>query len=288
MAPDATPPVGGGCVATAGIVGPADWEVADERLRAAQRDHRERGAVSTRRSTRRVTTERDQWDLQSMASLVGLARRMIAAAGEYRRARTWAQASDALGRELAEHIGSDSWREQHWADAPVWQRRAAEQVGALLAALVQFDHPDTPLDFAAATLRRIIDAELDRPVRRAGDPRQGVRLLPLQHGICLEAARVFVVGLNEGTLPPRRVDDLVVPRDMPEACAAVDRARRLASTPPAPSVERGAGRRRPGRRDLRPHRPPPRGHGVPVHLDRGRGRPASMRRTRPDCARWPR
>ena len=139
----------------------------------------------------------------------------------YGRARTWSEAAAVLADELANHVGSHEWRELHWADAPVWQRRAAEQVATLLAALTQFDQPHTALAFGRATLRRVVEAELDRRVRKAGDASQGVRVLPLQHGICLDARTVYVLGVNDGVLPARRTDDLIVPRELSAECAAV-------------------------------------------------------------------
>lgn len=205
----------------AGIVTAADWGTARERLEAAQRARRERRATFDASVDPSTPSERDEWDLEAIDRLAGLAQRMIGAAGDYGRARTWAEAADAIGRELARHIGDEAWREQHWADVPVWQRRAAEQVGTLLAALTQFDHPDAALPFGRAELRRVVTAELDRPVRRVGDTVQGIRVLPLQHGICLDARFVYVVGVNDGVLPPRRTDDLVVPRDLPASTAAV-------------------------------------------------------------------
>ena len=254
----------------AGIVGVADWDVAVERLAATQRAHRERRAVNDPAFDPTEPTERDGWDIEAMQSLVKLARRMIAAAADFRRARTWVQASDVLGRELASHIGTDDWREQHWADAPVWQRRAAEQIGTLLAALTQFDHPDTALAFEPAALRRVVETELDRPVRRAGDSRQGIRLLPLQHGICLDAGQVFLVGLNDGVLPPRRTDDLVVPRDLSPDCAAVvehaDWYRRRLRR----AWDALLGGAAPVTVTLRPHRPAARRNRLPIDVAAGR------------------
>jgi ATP-dependent helicase/nuclease subunit B len=205
----------------AGVVTASDWQHAVDKLAAAQQARRERAAAADPAIDPAQPTDRDTWDLEAMATLVGLAQRLSLHATTYRRARTWADATEVLAAALAEHIGTDEWRELNWADAPVWQRRAAEQVGTLLAAVRQFDEPATPLAFGRTQLRRVVDTELDRKVRRAGDTTQGVRVLPLHHGICLDARTVFVVGANDGLLPPSRRDDLVVPRELPEACAAV-------------------------------------------------------------------
>ena len=67
----------------------------------------------------------------------------------------------------------------------------------------------------------MVEAELDRRVRKAGDASQGVRVLPLQHGICLDARTVYVLGVNDGVLPARRTDDLIVPRELSAESAAV-------------------------------------------------------------------
>lgn len=205
----------------AGIVTAADWAQAEAKLAEAQRGRRERRAMLDADVDPSRPSDRDTWDLEAMHSLVGLAQRMTGHAVAYRRARTWTEATDVLATALAEHIGTDEWRERHWTTAPVWQRRAAEQVGTLLAALRQFDHDDTAMRYDRVALRRVVAAELDRKVRRAGDTTQGIRVLPLHHGVCLDAQIVVVVGANDGLLPPARTDDLVVPREMPDACAAV-------------------------------------------------------------------
>lgn len=205
----------------AGIVTARDWDGAEAKLAEAQRARRMRRAATDAEFDPGPPTDRDTWDQEAMHTLVGLARRMTGHAVAYRRARSWAEATDVLAAALADHIGTDEWRERHWTDAPVWQRRAAEQIGILLAALRQFDHDDTHLRFDRVGLRRVVAAELDRRVRRAGDTTQGVRVLPLHHGVCLDARIVVVVGANDGLLPPSRTDDLVVPRDLPDACTAV-------------------------------------------------------------------
>ena len=205
----------------ANIVVADDWGTAVDRLRLAQRASRLRRQRSDPTFDVDIAGPRDEADLRSMESLVGLVRTIQRSAGAFAKASTWQSAAAALLDELARHIGTLQWRLDHWADVPVWQRRAGEQVEVMLTALRQFDSEDTKLMFSAPSLRRIIAAELDQQVRKAGDTTVGVRLLPLQHGSCTDARHIFITGANEGVLPPGRTEDLVIPSELTPACAAV-------------------------------------------------------------------
>ncbi len=209
---------------TAGVVLERDWDDAIDRLRSAfeaRRVRRQRFAPTEPSAPPNGHSSGDQRDLDSLGRLVQLVGSIRRSATAYRRSTTWTAAATALADELGHHIGDVRWRATHWADAPVWQRRAADQVETLVHALAQFDDERTRVPFDRGALRRIIQSELQQQVRKAGDTAVGVRLLPLQHGVCLDARRVFVVGANEGVLPPPRTDDLVVPSELGDVAASV-------------------------------------------------------------------
>jgi hypothetical protein len=70
-------------------------------------------------------------------------------------------------------------------------------------------------------MRQIVGTLLDTPVRRRGDAAGAVSIVDIAGAVCLGAAHVFVVGVNEGLLPISTVDDLLLGRDLPEAASPV-------------------------------------------------------------------
>jgi ATP-dependent helicase/nuclease subunit B len=205
----------------ANIVVAADWSTGVERLRAAQRARRLRRHRDDESIDVDAVTAADESDIRSLQALVALVNGISRRGTAFQQAGSWDAAYRAVAAELAQQIGTLQWRVQHWAAVPTWQRRAAEQVEVMLSGLRQFDHPATALAFSTSSFRRIVATELDQQVRKAGDTTVGVRLLPLHYGSCVDAAHIFVVGANEGVLPPGRIDDLVVPNELSPACAGV-------------------------------------------------------------------
>lgn len=216
----------------ASIVTEADWSTGTERLAIAQAARRARFAdartgaeqssdAATEQSSEPVAepSQFDLDDLERLGTLIRVVGGIVRSVRAARRATTWQAAVDALAEVLRQSIGDSAWRDVHWTDTPLWQRRAADQVVVLLEALVQYDQPATALAYKPAVLRRLVAAELDRKVSKAGNTTVGVRLLPLQHGVCLDADELYVVGLNDGVVPPGRVDDLVVGRTLDPSCS---------------------------------------------------------------------
>jgi RecB family exonuclease len=70
-------------------------------------------------------------------------------------------------------------------------------------------------------LSQVVGTLLDTPVRRRGDAAGAVSIVDIAGASCIDAANVFVVGLNEGVLPASTVDDLLLGRDLPESAALV-------------------------------------------------------------------
>ncbi len=67
---------------------------------------------------------------------------------------------------------------------------------------------------------QVIGTLLDTPVRRRGDAAGAVSIADIGGAVCIDAAHVFVVGLNEGVLPASTADDLLLGRDLPDAAAS--------------------------------------------------------------------
>jgi ATP-dependent helicase/nuclease subunit B len=201
-----------------GLVSAADWAHADEALSAANMVRRQRwsGTDADAPPTDREVADREALD--RLLKLVGKLRNQSQRVG---RAATWQSAAQALNSILIDHMGVSTWRERAWADGPAWQRNAADHVERIVAGLSELDHDGIAVAFKPATMRQIIGTLLDTPVRRRGDAAGAVSIVDIGGAVCLDAAHVFVVGLNEGVLPASTTDDLLLGRDLPEAAAGV-------------------------------------------------------------------
>ena len=169
-----------------------------------------------------------------MDRLLKLVERLRQQSQRVRRASTWEAAVKGLNAILLDHIGAPTWRERAWADGPAWQRNAADHVERIVAGLAELDHDGVAVAYSPATLRQVVGTLLDTPVRRRGDAAGAVSIVDIAGAACIDATRVFVVGLNEGVLPASTVDDLLLGRDLPESAAGVIEGPR--ASPRAPNV----------------------------------------------------
>ncbi len=201
-----------------GLVTDDDWGHAEENLNQANIDRRRRWSSGDADGS---ATRRELADADALRKLLTLVERLRVQSKRLRRASTWEAASKVLTAILADHIGASTWRERAWADAPAWQRNAADHVERIVAGLAELDHVGVAVPFAPATMRQVIGTLLDTPVRRRGDAAGAVSIADIGAAVCLDAAHVFVVGLNEGVLPASTSDDLLLGRDLPDPAAAV-------------------------------------------------------------------
>ena len=201
-----------------GLVTEGDWARAEEALAAANLARRQRWSNATVDSP---PTAKEIADTEALARLLKLVERLTNQSKRVRKASTWEAAVKALNAILDDHIGVPTWRERAWADGPAWQRNAADHVERIVAGLAQLDHDGIAVPFTAATMRQVIGTLLDTPVRRRGDAAGAVSIADIGGAVCIDAAHVFVVGLNEGVLPASTTDDLLLGRDLPEAAASV-------------------------------------------------------------------
>ena len=200
-----------------GLVTEADWARADAQLgdlHAVRRERSHRNPDDP--PSRSELSERD-----ALGKLLSLVERLRNQSGRLRRATTWEAAVAVLSATLADHIGAPTWRERAWADGPAWQRNAADHVERIVAGLAELDHDGVAVPYTPATLRQVIATLLDAPVRRRGDSAGAVSIADIGAAVCIDAAHVFVVGLNEGVLPAATVDDLLLGRDLPDPAATV-------------------------------------------------------------------
>lgn len=185
----------------AGVVGGVvEWR---ERLaRAAGRERhaaerlREAGADDDEVSARRHAAERFDELATFVAAVVADLDDRPRGTAPWRAWVDWAGA--LLGRYLG---GRESWPEHE-------QRDAAAVEGAL-ARLTVLDAVAPPTDLHG--FRRVLAAELDVTAHRHGTFGEGVLLVPLALAAGLDLDEVFVVGLAEGTIPRRRLDDSLLP-----------------------------------------------------------------------------
>ena len=200
------------------LVTESDWDRADEAMTAANVARRQRWSSDDPSG---APTARETADREGLDRLLKLVERLRNQSKRVGRAKTWAAAAKELSVILADHIGVPTWRERAWADGPAWQRNAADHVERVVAGLAELDHQGIAVPFTASTMRQVLGTLLDTPVRRRGDAAGAVSIADIGGAVCIDASRVFVVGLNEGVLPASTTDDLLLGRDLPEIAAAV-------------------------------------------------------------------
>ncbi|HEX2783115.1 MAG TPA: PD-(D/E)XK nuclease family protein [Ilumatobacteraceae bacterium] len=201
-----------------GLVTVDDWTRATEALADANQSRRRRWSQG---DVDAPPTRRELADDDTLRRLLTLVERLRNQSRRVQRATSWEAASKALGALLVDHIGAATWRERAWADAPAWQRNAADHVERICAGLAELDHDGVAVPFTTATMHQIVATLLDTPVRRRGDAAGAVSILDVAGAVCIGATHVFIVGLNEGLLPVSTIDDLLLGRDLPDAAAAV-------------------------------------------------------------------
>ncbi len=200
-----------------GLVTVDDWARAGDALVESDRARRQRWADAADAPP----TPRERADSEALLRLLTMVERLRSQSRRLQRATTWVAASKTLGAILADHIGATTWRERAWTDGPAWQRNAADHVERIVAGLAELDHDGVAVPYTPTTMRQIVGTLLDTPVRRRGDAAGAVSIADISGAVCIGAAHIFVVGLNEGVLPVTAVDDLLLGRDLPDAAAVV-------------------------------------------------------------------
>ncbi|MGB2711250.1 MAG: hypothetical protein WBC33_07010, partial [Conexibacter sp.] len=108
----------------------------------------------------------------------------------------------AWGRELlARYLGGEGHRED-WPDIEIEAHRAVE---AALDALA--DLGDVRTRTEESTFRRALERELEGPTARTGRFGDGVLIGRIADALGTDFDVVYVIGMSEGLLPPRRRED---------------------------------------------------------------------------------
>jgi ATP-dependent helicase/nuclease subunit B len=115
---------------------------------------------------------------------------------------TWARRAGWATEMLDRYLGAAERREA-W---PEEERRAAEWVEAALDRLAGLDALGGPPS-SLEVFRRSLESELNTSLRRVGRFGEGVLVGHLSLAVGLDLDLVIVLGLAEGTLPARRLED---------------------------------------------------------------------------------
>jgi hypothetical protein len=188
----------------AGVVEGSDWAprlavfAADQRVRAdeADKDEQDRLAKHLRRDADRAE-QLAEFESELQSDLVALAS-----------AGSWADVVAATRALVSKYLGDERhrWR---W---PEEEREAADRVEEALDRLAALDALGGPAP-SVEVFRRTLDGELETSLRRIGHLGDGVLVGPVSMAIGLDLARLVVLGMAEGSFPPRRLEDSLLPDD---------------------------------------------------------------------------
>lgn len=123
-------------------------------------------------------------------------------------ASTWPDIASAVEAWWRDHCGTEAWRLDHWLGYPAWQLEAAQQMEAVLTDLGQVGQFGLRPDLAVA--ERLLTAALGEDVITAESKGAGVAVSQIVEGAGSITRHAFIVGANDGMMPGRRADDLVI------------------------------------------------------------------------------
>jgi ATP-dependent helicase/nuclease subunit B len=143
----------------------------------------------------------------------------------------WASLSDWAQALLERYVGSEASlasRLPRGVEAEV-EIDAYRAVVAAVMSLAGLSDLGRLTDLA--TFRRVLQRELDRPARRIGHYGEGLFVGRLVDAAGTDFDHVFVLGMNEGTIPTKGTDDALVPEAIWDALGATEgrplRSRRM-------------------------------------------------------------
>jgi len=119
---------------------------------------------------------------------------------------TWAGMIDRLRGILATRLGGEQHR-LRWPDA---ERQAADRVEGILDRIAALDALGG-LPPTVAVVRRTLDDELFSALLRDGHLGDGVFVGPLSAAVGLDVDKVVILGMAEGLMPARRLEDSLLP-----------------------------------------------------------------------------
>ncbi|MGI9603569.1 MAG: PD-(D/E)XK nuclease family protein [Acidimicrobiales bacterium] len=189
----------------AGVIGGAgDWQ---EKLERHQRNLHERRILQERDGAsagRLALLDREQGETQALARFVADLAHHLDPAGV---PASWRDRSRWLIDLLSQLLPPEG-RRQRW---PADEAAAADAVIEVVERVAVLDQFDPDATFGAFS--RTVHSELEATRRRRGRFGQGVLVAPLVATVGLDVDSVFVLGCSEGTLPPPRREDSLLPDD---------------------------------------------------------------------------
>jgi ATP-dependent helicase/nuclease subunit B len=188
----------------AGVVAGGDWDrrlsvfAADQQRRAAEadRDEQDRRAEHLRRGADRAE------------QLAGFVRDLQADLASLASAGSWQAMVTVIHRLIGRYLGD----ERHRSRWPEEEQQAAERVEEALDRLAGLDTVGGPAP-TVEVFRRTLEGELEVSLRRVGHFGDGVLVGHVSMAVGLELDRLVVLGMAEGTFPPRRLEDSLLPDD---------------------------------------------------------------------------
>jgi ATP-dependent helicase/nuclease subunit B len=188
----------------AGVVDGEDWGrrlrvfAEEQRRRAGEADHDERDALAEH-------LRRDATRAEDLAAFVEQLRTDLASVAS---AGSWQSMVDVTYDLVRRYLGG----ERHRWGWPEEEQQAADRVEEALDRLGSLDSVGGPPP-TVEVFRRALDGELDVALRRVGHFGDGVLVGPVSMAIGLELDRVVILGMAEGSFPPRRLEDSLLPDD---------------------------------------------------------------------------
>jgi ATP-dependent helicase/nuclease subunit B len=186
----------------AGVAGGDDWDL---RLATFAAQQRERAEQAQRDEDEALAAHLCR-DADRADDLAAFVRRLRAAVDRGCSISTWEGLVGWSRELLRSYLGPEHRR----ADWPDHEQRAAERVEEALDRLERLDALGGPAP-TVDVFRRTLERELESSLRRVGRLGEGVLVghVSLATGLVLD--RVAVLGLAEGTFPPRRLEDSLLP-----------------------------------------------------------------------------
>ena len=188
----------------AGVVGGSDWAArlavfaVDQRARADEAEEDEQDSLA----------EHLRRDADRAEELVGFVNDLQGDLSSLASAGSWADMVDATRALVSRYLGDERhrWR---W---PEEEQRAADRVEEALDRLAGLDAVRGPAP-SVEVFRRTLDGELDTSLRRVGRLGDGVLVGHVSMAIGLDLDRLVVLGMAEGSFPPTRLEDSLLPDD---------------------------------------------------------------------------
>ncbi|MGH9120603.1 MAG: PD-(D/E)XK nuclease family protein, partial [Acidimicrobiales bacterium] len=189
------------------VVDGADWGERLERFASEQLSRAEEAEREEKDGLARRLRREADW----VERLGDFVRRLRADVDGLAASTTWKSMADRLGRMIDQYFGDP--RRLGWGAE---EQTAAERVeGAIsrLGALDPVGGPPPSID----TFRRALEVELDAVLPRVGHLGDGLFTSPVSSAVGLDLDCVIVLGLAEGTFPPHRMEDSILPDEVRRA-----------------------------------------------------------------------